>query len=56
MNELSGEALHMARDFGYVCETEFPARACAEYLTRIHCPSNDPTEVQRRKEHLMTTK
>ena len=21
-----GEAIHLARDFGYVCETEFPAR------------------------------
>lgn len=24
----------MARDFGYVCETEFPARQVAEYLCR----------------------
>nr|CAH7725389.1 unnamed protein product [Callosobruchus chinensis] len=23
---VEGEAIHLARDFGYVCETEFPAR------------------------------
>ena len=26
----------MARDFGYVSETEFPARQVAEYLCRQH--------------------
>ena len=31
---VEGEAIHLARDFGYVCETEFPARPVAEYLTR----------------------
>ncbi|OWK05518.1 hypothetical protein Celaphus_00002759, partial [Cervus elaphus hippelaphus] len=25
----AGEAVHLARDFGYVCETEFPAKAAA---------------------------
>ena len=33
---VEGEAIHLARDFGYVCETEFPARPVAEYLTRQH--------------------
>ena len=32
----SGEAIHLARDFGYVSETEFPARQVAEYLCRQH--------------------
>lgn len=45
----------MARDFGYVCETEFPSRQCAEYLSRTHC-SGDPLEVQRRKEMILATK
>ncbi len=31
-----GEAIHLARDFGYVCETEFPARQVAEFLCRHH--------------------
>ena len=33
---LAGEAIHLARDFGYVSETEFPARQVAEYLCRQH--------------------
>ena len=33
---VEGEAIHLARDFGYVCETEFPARKVAEYLCRKH--------------------
>uniref|UniRef100_A0A8C5GME9 Transcription factor AP-2-alpha n=1 Tax=Gouania willdenowi TaxID=441366 RepID=A0A8C5GME9_GOUWI len=31
---VEGEAVHLARDFGYVCETEFPAKAVAEYVNR----------------------
>ena len=31
---VEGEAIHLARDIGYVCETEFPARQVAEYLSR----------------------
>ena len=31
---VEGEAIHLARDFGYVCEAEFPARQVAEYLSR----------------------
>jgi len=49
-----GEAIHLARDFGYVCETEFPARQIAEYLTRQH--TNDISEAFRRKETLHATK
>ena len=33
---VEGEAIHLARDFSYVCETEFPARPVAEYLARQH--------------------
>ena len=49
----SGEAIHLARDFGYVCETEFPARQVAEYLSRQH---TDPTEMYRRKDLLFASK
>lgn len=48
-----GEAIHLARDFGYVCETEFPARQVAEYLSRQH---TDPSESYRRKELIHATK
>ncbi|XP_017770551.1 PREDICTED: transcription factor AP-2-epsilon isoform X3 [Nicrophorus vespilloides] len=47
---VEGEAVHLARDFGYVCETEFPARQVAEYLLRQH------GESIRRKELLQATK
>ncbi|EEB19081.1 transcription factor AP-2 beta, putative [Pediculus humanus corporis] len=50
---VEGEAIHLARDFGYVCETEFPARQVAEYLSRQH---SDPSESYRRKELLHATK
>jgi len=49
----SGEAVHLARDFGYVCETEFPAKAVAEFLNRQH---SDPNEQVTRKNMLLATK
>ena len=48
-----GEAIHLARDFGYVCETEFPARQVAEYLCRQH---TDPADLYRRKELVLASK
>ena len=50
---VEGEAIHLARDFGYVCETEFPAKPVAEYLSR-QC--GDTSEVFRRKEVLVATR
>ena len=50
---VEGEAIHMARDFGYVCETEFPSRQVAEYIHRNH---NDPADLYRRKELILATK
>lgn len=50
---VEGEAIHMARDFGYVCETEFPSKQVAEYIHRNH---NDPADLYRRKELIMATK
>ncbi|KZS07440.1 Transcription factor AP-2-epsilon, partial [Daphnia magna] len=47
------EAIHLARDFGYVCETEFPSRQVAEYLCRQH---TDPSDQYRRKELILSTK
>lgn len=48
-----GEAVHLARDFGYVCETEFPAKAIAEYLGRPHVERN---EANSRKNMLLAAK
>lgn len=48
-----GEAVHLARDFGYVCETEFPAKAIAEYLSRPHVERN---EANSRKNMLLAAK
>lgn len=50
---VEGEAIHLARDFGYVCETEFPARQVAEYLSRPH---QDTSEQYRRKDLVLATK
>nr|XP_005004449.1 LOW QUALITY PROTEIN: transcription factor AP-2-epsilon [Cavia porcellus] len=50
---VEGEAVHLARDFGYVCETEFPAKAAAEYLCRQHA---DPGELHSRKNMLLAAK
>uniref|UniRef100_UPI00398F1B4B transcription factor AP-2 gamma n=1 Tax=Pristiophorus japonicus TaxID=55135 RepID=UPI00398F1B4B len=50
---VEGEAVHLARDFGYVCETEFPAKAAAEYLTRQHI---DRSEFGSRKNMLLAAK
>uniref|UniRef100_A0A670IHY5 Transcription factor AP-2 beta n=1 Tax=Podarcis muralis TaxID=64176 RepID=A0A670IHY5_PODMU len=49
----AGEAVHLARDFGYICETEFPAKAVSEYLNRQH---TDPTDLHSRKNMLLATK
>ena len=47
---VEGEAIHLARDFGYVCETEFPARPVAEYLSRQH------TDICRWRDLLLAAK
>ncbi|KAF0023797.1 transcription factor AP-2-beta isoform X1 [Scophthalmus maximus] len=50
---VEGEAVHLARDFGYICETEFPTKAVSEYLNRQH---SDPNELHTRKNMLLATK
>ncbi|KAF0305938.1 Transcription factor AP-2-epsilon [Amphibalanus amphitrite] len=50
---VEGEAIHLARDFGYVCETEFPSRQIAEYLCRLH---SAPAEQYQRRELVKATK
>ena len=50
---IPGEAIHLARDFGYVCETEFPARQIADYMVRLN---QDTAEQYRRKDLVLATK
>merc|ERR1711899_122720 len=50
---VEGEAIHLAKDFGYVCDTEFPAKSVAEYLCR---QSTEPTDIYRRRELVLATK
>lgn len=50
---VEGEAIHLARDFGYVCESEFPAKQVAEFLTRRN---TDISDQFRRKELLLATR
>ncbi|XP_067648509.1 transcription factor AP-2-epsilon [Eurosta solidaginis] len=47
---VEGEATHLAKDFHFVCETEFPARQLAEYVLRHQ---TEPQESYRRKELLI---
>merc|ERR1719483_1319057 len=47
---VEGEAIHLARDFGYICETEFPGRQVAEYLT------SRSGDLVRRKDLLLASK
>ncbi|XP_039873930.1 transcription factor AP-2-delta [Simochromis diagramma] len=50
---VEGEALHLARDFGYTCETEFPSKAVGEHLARQH---SEPKETSARKKMVLATK
>ncbi|CAL8392290.1 unnamed protein product [Gadus morhua 'NCC'] len=50
---VEGEALHLARDFGYTCETEFPTKAVGEHLARQH---SEPKETNARKKMVLATK
>ncbi|XP_012879749.1 PREDICTED: transcription factor AP-2 gamma [Dipodomys ordii] len=48
---VEGEAVHLARDFAYVCEAEFPSKPVAEYLTRPHLGGRN--EMAARKSMLL---
>ncbi|CAF1305765.1 unnamed protein product, partial [Didymodactylos carnosus] len=51
---VEGEATHLARDFHYVCDQEFPARQCAEYNARHH--HHDISEISKRKAMILASK
>ncbi|CAG5133487.1 unnamed protein product, partial [Candidula unifasciata] len=46
---VEGETIRLARDYSYLCETEFPSRQIAEYNSR-HV---DPSDCHNRKSMLM---
>nr|AFJ24713.1 ap2 [Schmidtea mediterranea] len=51
---VEGEAVRLARDFTYLCENEFPHRACAEYLSRNI--QDIPHETKSRRQQILCTK
>jgi hypothetical protein len=60
INYLSlGEAAHLARDFHYVCDQEFPARQCAEYNNRQYNTTHhlqEPCGITKRKQNILAAK
>jgi len=56
----AGEAIHLARDFGYVCETEFPAKQVGEYLCRQTAATggadSGSAELYRRRELVLAAR
>ena len=54
-----GEAAHLARDFHYVCDQEFPARQCAEYVNRQYNTTHhiqEPCGITKRKQNILAAK
>ena len=53
MLSFAGEAAHLAADFDYVCESEFPAAQLAERQYRQHA---EPSQQQSRKNAIIAAK
>lgn len=54
---VTGEAVRLAKDFEFLCNTEFPARQAAEYVTRhraIH--SANDSDLSHRRQTILATK
>lgn len=52
---VEGEAVRLARDFGYLCETEFPSKSIAEFANKSPS-SSSASDVVQRKQMLLTAK
>lgn len=50
---VAGEAAHLAADFDYVCESEFPAAQLAE---RQYRQFSEPSQQQSRKNAILAAK
>ncbi|CAF2656023.1 unnamed protein product [Rotaria sp. Silwood2] len=56
---VEGESAHLARDFHYVCDQEFPARQCAEYTNRQYNTTHhlqEPCGITKRKQNILAAK
>ena len=56
---VEGEAAHLARDFHYVCDQEFPSRHCAEHNTRQYNNMHhlqEPCGISKRKQNILAAK
>ena len=54
-----GEAAHLARDFHYVCDQEFPSRQCADYTSRQYGSMHhlqEPCGINKRKQTILSAK
>ena len=51
---VEGEAVHLARDFGFVCETEFPAQQVASQIQQPR--TSDPVEAWNRRNLLLAAR
>ena len=54
-----GEAAHLARDFHYVCDQEFPSRQCADYTSRQYSNMHhlqEPCGINKRKQTILSAK
>lgn len=54
-----GEAAHLARDFHYVCDQEFPSRQCADYVNRQYNATHhlqEPCGITKRKQNILAAK
>ncbi|KAK3085640.1 hypothetical protein FSP39_006503 [Pinctada imbricata] len=45
---VEGESVRLARDYGYVCETEFPTKQCAEYNGRQYGTTTQQEKMARK--------
>ncbi|XP_046338697.2 transcription factor AP-2-alpha-like [Haliotis rufescens] len=49
---VEGETIQLAKDYSYICETEFPSKQCAEYNLQRYSDHND----HNRRNRVMATK
>ncbi|XP_063724975.1 transcription factor AP-2-epsilon-like isoform X2 [Symsagittifera roscoffensis] len=53
---VEGEAIHLARDFAYICDTEFPAKPLGDWVARQHSSEQTTQEHLSRKNMILATK
>ncbi len=44
---VEGEAQHLARDFAFVCDNEFPVKQVAEYVAKQHAAESELMESRK---------